>query len=58
MFKGLRLRKSKNLGKGTRVNYSKSGASVTKKAGPISINSRGRVTLRIAKGISFSKKFW
>lgn len=56
MFKGFRFRKTKNLGDGTRVNYSKSGASVTKKVGPISVNSRGRVTLRIAKGLSFSKK--
>lgn len=50
---GLIFRKSKKLGKNTRAHVTKSGVSVTRKFGPLSINSRGRVTLRLFKGMSW-----
>lgn len=42
--------------KGANVNVSKTGASVSRKAGPITVSSRGRGTARIAKGLSFRFK--
>lgn len=50
---GLIFRKTKKLGKNTRLNVSKSGVSVSRKAGPITLNSRGRITIRLGKGISW-----
>lgn len=50
---GFQFRKSKSLGYGTRLNVSKSGASVSKKVGRVTINSRGRGSIRIAPGLSF-----
>lgn len=46
----------KRIGKGTNLNLSKSGASVTKKVGRITVSSRGRGSIRIAKGLSFRFK--
>lgn len=50
---GLIFRKTKKLGKNTRLNISKSGLSVTEKLGPVSINSRGRITIRLGKGLTW-----
>ena len=50
---GLIFRKTVRAGKNTRVNLSKSGASVSQRFGPVTVNSRGRVTIRLGKGISF-----
>ncbi|MBT1002229.1 DUF4236 domain-containing protein [Paenarthrobacter sp. DKR-5] len=50
---GLIFRRTKKLGKNTRLNVSKSGVSVSRKAGPITLNSRGRITIRLGKGISW-----
>ncbi|MBG0739015.1 DUF4236 domain-containing protein [Paeniglutamicibacter antarcticus] len=50
---GLSFRKTMKLGKKTRLNVSKSGISASRKAGPITVNSRGRVTIRLGKGISW-----
>lgn len=50
---GLIFRKTKKLGRNTRAYATKSGVSVTRKFGPLSINSRGRVTLRLFKGMSW-----
>jgi hypothetical protein len=55
---GLIFRKTKSVGKTTKVNLSKSGASVSKKAGPLTVNSRGNVSVRVAKGVSFRKKLF
>ena len=35
------------------MNLSGRGASVSKKVGPVTLNSRGRATIRLAKGLSF-----
>jgi hypothetical protein len=50
---GFFIRKSKRVGKRGRVNVSKSGLSYSHKLGPFTVNSRGRVTLRLGKGIGF-----
>ncbi|GAA0189880.1 MULTISPECIES: DUF4236 domain-containing protein [Micrococcaceae] len=55
---GFTFRKRKKLGKSTTLNISKSGASVSKKAGPVSISSRGTVNIRLGKGLSFRKKLF
>lgn len=49
----LQYRKSKSLGNGTRLNVSRSGLSVSKRVGPLTLNSRGRGSLRIAPGLSY-----
>jgi hypothetical protein len=53
---GFIFSRRKSLGKGRTVNVSKSGVSASKKAGPVSINSRGTGRVRIAKGVSFKFK--
>jgi len=50
---GLIFRKTKKIGKNTRLNFSKSGVSVTEKLGPVTINSRGRITIRLGKGLTW-----
>lgn len=55
---GLFIRKTVKAGKTTNVNLSKSGASVSKKAGPVTVNSRGNVSIRVAKGVSLRKKLF
>ncbi|QOT19302.1 DUF4236 domain-containing protein [Paenarthrobacter sp. YJN-5] len=50
---GLSFRKIIKLGKNTRLNVSKSGISASRKAGPITINSRGKVTIRLGKGLTW-----
>ena len=55
---GLVWNKRVKLGKGTALNLSKSGASVSKRAGRVSVSSRGNSSVRIAKGLSFRKKLW
>ncbi|MGO4230147.1 DUF4236 domain-containing protein [Arthrobacter sp. YAF34] len=50
---GLGFRKTVKLGKKTRLNVSKSGISVSRKAGPVTINSRGRLTVRLGKGLTW-----
>lgn len=48
--------KRKRVGKRTTVNLSKSGASVSRKAGPITVGSRGRGSVRLGKGLSWRFK--
>lgn len=50
---GFIFRKRVKLGKTGHVNLSKSGASVSEKLGPVTVNSRGRVTVRILPGLTF-----
>lgn len=40
----------------TRVNLSKSGASVSKRVGRVTFNSRGRLSVRVLPGLSFRMK--
>lgn len=53
---GFYIRKSARVGKHGRVNLSRSGLSLTERLGPLSVNSRGRVTLRLFKGLGFRFK--
>lgn len=50
---GLIYRKRVKLGRNTAVNLSKSGASASERIGPVTVNSRGRVTLRLLPGLTF-----
>lgn len=50
---GFSYRKSVRAGKGRRVNLSKSGASVSQSMGRVTVNSRGRYSIRLAKGLSY-----
>jgi hypothetical protein len=50
---GFVFRKSKSLGGGARLNMSKRGPSVSQKVGPLTVNSRGRGSVRVAPGLSF-----
>lgn len=54
---GLQYRKAKSVSKGTRVNVSASkrgpGVSLSKRVGPLTLNTRGRASLRVAPGLSF-----
>lgn len=53
---GFTFRKRKSLGGGKSLNISKSGASVSKRAGRVTMNTRGRGSVRLGKGISFRFK--
>lgn len=55
---GLVWRKRVKLGRGTALNLSRSGVSVSKRVGRVSLSSRGNGSFRIAKGLSFRKKLW
>lgn len=55
---GLMWQKRKKLGKGTQVNLSGSGASVSKRVGPVSVSSRGNASVRLGKGLFFRKKLF
>lgn len=55
---GFRFSRRKRLGKNTTLNISKSGLSVSRKAGPLTVNSRGQTSLKLFKGASFRKKLW
>ena len=50
---GLSFRKTIKLGKKTRLNVSRSGITASRKAGPVTVNSRGRVTIRLGKGFTW-----
>jgi hypothetical protein len=53
---GLVFRRRKRIGRGLGLNLSTSGASVSKKVGPLSVSSRGRGSIRLGKGISWRFK--
>ena len=53
LIMGLSFRKRIKLGNGTYLNLSKSGASISKKVGRTTINSRGNVTVNLGNGMSY-----
>jgi hypothetical protein len=57
---GLIIRKRIRVTPTEHLNVSKSGLSVSKRVGRVTLNSRGRATIRILPGISFriGKKWW
>lgn len=50
---GLVFRRTKRLGRRTRLNVSKTGVSVSHRRGPVTVNSRGRISIRLGRGISW-----
>ena len=50
---GFSYRKRIKIGNGTFLNISKSGVSVSKKVGKTTINSRGKITVNLGKGITY-----
>jgi len=52
------IRKTVPMTQSARVNVSKRGASMSKTAGRVTLNSRGRGRVRLAKGLSFRFKLW
>lgn len=55
---GLIWRKRVRLGKNTGLNLSRSGASVSQRAGRATVSSRGNASFRLGKGLSFRKKLF
>jgi len=50
---GFVFRKRMRVGRSSWLNVSKRGASVSRRSGPFTVNSRGRVSVRLGKGL-----FW
>jgi hypothetical protein len=53
---GFVFNRRKRLGRSTWGNLSSSGLSVSQRVGRMTLNSRGRGRIRIAKGLSFRFK--
>ena len=53
---GFIIRRRKRLTDSAAVSVTPHGASVSKRAGRVSVSSRGRGSVRIARGISFRFK--
>lgn len=49
----LQYQKRKSVGKNTTANLSKSGVSLSRRAGPVTVNTRGRSSVRLAPGFSY-----
>lgn len=50
--------KKKRIGKNTSLNIGKRGVSLSGKAGPLTLSSRGNASVRLGKGLSKRKKLW
>lgn len=50
---GITFRKRKKVGKNSWINISGSGVSASTKVGPITLNSRGGVYVKLPGGLSF-----
>lgn len=50
---GFRYQRRIRTGTTTWLNLSKSGVSASKRAGRVTVNSRGGVSVRICRGLSF-----
>ena len=48
---GISYRRRFRLGRGTSLNVSNSGVSVSKRVGRVSLNSRGGISIRILPGL-------
>lgn len=49
----LQYQKRKALSKNTSANLSKSGVSLSHRAGPVTVNTRGRSSVRLAPGFAY-----
>lgn len=53
------FRRSTRLGRRTRLNWGSGGASVSRRSGPLTVSSRGRVSIRTPiRGLSFRFRLW
>ncbi|MDK6260010.1 MULTISPECIES: DUF4236 domain-containing protein [Corynebacterium] len=50
---GITFRKRQKMGKDSWINYSGSGASMSKRIGPVTFNSRGGVYVKLPGGLNF-----
>ncbi|MBP3088577.1 DUF4236 domain-containing protein [Corynebacterium sp. sy017] len=50
---GLIFRKRKNIDKDSWINLSGSGASMSKRIGPVTFNSRGGFSVRLPGGLNY-----
>lgn len=48
---GLQFTRRKKLTPSTTLNVSKKGLSASKRVGPVTVNSRGKVGVRLGKGL-------
>jgi Protein of unknown function (DUF4236) len=55
---GLVFRRRKRLGRGRTLNVSGRGASVSQRAGRLTVSSRGRASVRLLPGLSFRLRLW
>jgi hypothetical protein len=55
---GFVFRRSLGLGRGRRLNLSKSGTSMSQRLGRVTLNSRGRGSIRLLPGLSYRFKLW
>lgn len=53
---GLIFNRRKKLGKNTTLNVGKKSASVSRKLGPVTVNSRGGVSVKLGKGARYKLK--
>ena len=49
----LQYQKRKAVARNTTANLSKSGVSLSRRAGPVTVNTRGRSSVRLAPGFSY-----
>lgn len=49
-------RKSLRVGRRSRLNLSRSGVSLSRRQGPVTLNSRGRGSIRLPFGLSYRFK--
>ncbi len=50
---GISYHKRVKIDKGTFLNISKSGVSVSKKLGKVTVNSKGNVTVNLGNGLTY-----
>lgn len=50
---GISVRKRVKIGKSTHLNLSKSGVSISQKLGPVTINSRGQLSINLGNGVCY-----
>ena len=53
---GFIYRRRVAIGKGTWLNVTRRGVSMSKRMGPVTLNSRGTVRIRGAKGLSWRSR--
>jgi hypothetical protein len=55
---GFFFSRRKRIGQRMHVNIGRRGVSLSTKAGPFSLSTRGNASVRLGKGAGFRKKLW